>query len=392
MLAPYLDRASRHLGAGPYSLDAPPAAARVSIPAVAPERLSNIRWVFGREANDTVRYGRRFRQGPKDNVRIIVNATVTHLNTNTAGNRIESVEVARPDGKRRIINAGAVVLCAGGIENARILLYSNRQNERGVGNRHDLVGRYLMDHPRDLNMTVTFDAKDAGRLHRLFGPYMFDAGDGRHEYVGGLALSPNIQRREQLLNCAAWPVMDHVVEDPIAALQRLRRGDRRHAAGDLRLVAGHPGVVLRGARAWAARQPMRTIYKRIGMFVSSEQCPDPDSRVMLSGDKDRLGLPVAITDWRISSQDRRSQAAFAKIIKAEFARLGLSAAQLADWVQDGRQDEAVLSDGCHPTGTTRMASDPLHGVVDQDCQVHGVDGLFIASSSVFRPPGTQIRR
>ena len=37
--------------------------------------------------------------------------------------------------------------------------------------------------------------------------------------------------------------------------------------------------------------------------------------------------------------------------------------------------------------TTRMASDPRHGVVDADCQVHGVDGLYIAGSSVFPTGG-----
>ena len=34
-------------------------------------------------------------------------------------------------------------------------------------------------------------------------------------------------------------------------------------------------------------------------------------------------------------------------------------------------------------GTTRMSADPSLGVVDNDCQVHGVSGLYIAGSSVF---------
>ena len=35
------------------------------------------------------------------------------------------------------------MLAAGGIENPRLLLASG-----GIGNGHDLVGRYFMDHPR----------------------------------------------------------------------------------------------------------------------------------------------------------------------------------------------------------------------------------------------------
>ena len=39
------------------------------------------------------------------------------------------------------------------------------------------------------------------------------------------------------------------------------------------------------------------------------------------------------------------------------------------------------------SGTTRMADDPARGVVDAQCQVHGVHGLFIAGSSVFPTAG-----
>ena len=46
-----------------------------------------------------------------------------------------------------------------------------------------------------------------------------------------------------------------------------------------------------------------------------------------------------------------------------------------------------LRGGRHHIGTTRMAEDPTHGVVDRNCQVHGVDNLFIAGSSVFPTAG-----
>ena len=39
-------------------------------------------------------------------------------------------------------------------------------------------------------------------------------------------------------------------------------------------------------------------------------------------------------------------------------------------------------------GGTRMATNPQHGVVDQNLQVHGVDNLSIASLSVFPTGGS----
>ena len=85
--------------------------------------------------------------------------------------------------------------------------------------------------------------------------------------------------------------------------------------------------------------------------------------------------------------EAKSQAALARTIAAEFARLGLPPIRLADWVREDRFGDANFVDGCHPSGTTRMAADPRDGVVDADCQVHGVDRLYVAGSSVFPTAG-----
>jgi GMC oxidoreductase len=61
---------------------------------------------------------------------------------------------------------------------------------------------------------------------------------------------------------------------------------------------------------------------------------------------------------------------------------------LAEWIQSGRHDEeATFRDAAHPTGTTRMTRDPRDGVVDENCSVHGVEGIYIAGSSVFPTTG-----
>ena len=44
------------------------------------------------------------------------------------------------------VRAQAYCLCAGGIENARLLLNFRSQAPKGIGNDHDLVGRYFNEH------------------------------------------------------------------------------------------------------------------------------------------------------------------------------------------------------------------------------------------------------
>ena len=237
-------------------------------------------------------------------------------------------------------------------------------------------------------MAVTLHRRHAPVLRRLFGPYFSAPGDDAHQFVSGLALSEAAQRRDGLLNAAAWPVEDILEDDdPFLAAQRMVRA-RSLNANDLKRMAASPRLLAHSLRTWARRdRPFHYKVGAIGFYIASEQRPDPDSRVTLTDRRDRLGLPILRTNWRIGAQDRATQAALARTIASEFQRLGLPEARPADWVLHGRHDEARLADGCHPTGTTRMSADPATGVVDPDGQVHGVNGLYVAGSSVFPTAG-----
>ena len=43
----------------------------------------------------------------------------------------------------------------------------------------------------------------------------------------------------------------------------------------------------------------------------------------------------------------------------------------------------LLMFSAHQMGTCRMGADPTHSVLDGNCQVHGVKGLFVCDGSVF---------
>ena len=382
-VAPHLHRASSHLGIVPYHdedgmrLLTPGLLAQ---PKVDPTLLHDAYWSNPKIIN----FGQILQAQAHPNLRVFVHATVTQLNVNASGRQIESVEATDLEGVRKLVRAPTVVLAAGGVENARILLYSNRVSSNGVGNAHDVVGRYFMDHPRDFELVARVNPQEARAFRNLFGPYLIDTARGRCEFSHGFKLSPDHQRRERLLNCAAWPYEVIAPDDPFEAAKRLRRGLGRTAGQDAWRVVSQSGLVLRGMHARMLRkQRIGRKVERIGFLIASEQRPDPDSRIRLGARIGRFGLPVTAVNWRIAPQEMESQAALAKLIASEFRRLGLPAVQLANWVSNGAYQEANFVDGCHPTGSTRMASDPRDGVVDADCQVHDVHGLYVAGSSVF---------
>ncbi len=156
--------------------------------------------------------GQRFRAelAAAANVRVLLHANTIRLDTDASGTQIRQVVVRDCTGRDRQIAARRVVLCAGGIENARLLLLSDqpspdgtgpnghhaqRPHANGLGNSYDLVGRFLQDHPcgRAAEIVTANPRRLQDHWNMLYGR--------RAHYLPKLALSEAAQRRELVLNC-----------------------------------------------------------------------------------------------------------------------------------------------------------------------------------------------
>ncbi len=83
------------------------------------------------------------------NCELVARATVEQVDTDARGNvtGVTFVDESEGQGTRRTVRARAVVLCAGAIESARLLLLSrSAMHPDGLGNAHDQVGRHLQGH------------------------------------------------------------------------------------------------------------------------------------------------------------------------------------------------------------------------------------------------------
>ena len=117
-------------------------------------------------------------------------------------------QVASTPNKRFKIQARFFVLACGGIENARLLLVSNRQMPNGIGNQHDLVGRYFMEHPR-VKWGCSQVSRPTTPLPLTCHPLARRAHLSPPERFGingafGLALRPEIRASERLLGSRTW--------------------------------------------------------------------------------------------------------------------------------------------------------------------------------------------
>jgi choline dehydrogenase-like flavoprotein len=380
--------------------------------------LKSFFWQFARsriDMLDHMRFGPEFLPFDAPNVRVLLNATVTRIDTNEAGSAFDGLEVSTIDGVRSRVRAKAAVLAASAIENARLLLVSRGNNVNGLGNQHDTVGRFLMDH---CGATIgRFKAEDwPGALER-FGFYGVKQGGRLHMYMPGLVLSKELQEREQLLHCAVYMSQKIASCDPWGALKRLLRAKSDKPISDLLTFVSEPGLIAKGlgirlfasnaVPEWAKRFVINAIMMRFPNFAVrefqsrglphilsdiviegiSEQRPDPESRITLSDKCDALGVPIPRINWRIDDEARRSLMRLGQLLATEFPRARLPAPLLDDWVAEGRPQDSVIIDFGHTCGTTRISDNPKLGVVDSNCQVHGVAGLYVAGASVFPTSG-----
>jgi choline dehydrogenase-like flavoprotein len=334
------------------------------------------------------RFGRLYREPIERsrNVRTVLHANLVEIEADEAATSVTGLRLATLTGTTFSARARAYVLATGGVENPRLLLLSSRVATNGLGNVNDLVGRYFMDHPRIASghfrpspstpsldfYDVTYNVQNSAMMaHGVCAAAFF-------------SIRADVQREEQLLNNRLFfmsafagvdgPGMEALRHVKAAAAYRTRSHAVLH---EVPKILRHVDDV---ARASVARylHPARLMRaRRLVTFVEPD--PNPDSRVTLStSERDSLGLPRAIVDWRLGPHAERSFPRVQQVVAAELSRRGLGELVLSP-EDPGEQIRGTW----HHMGTTRMSRHAATGVVDPDCRVHGINNLYIAGSSVF---------
>lgn len=421
-ISPFLERASNYLGLGPHVYDrnffgllneANPS------PEIDQSLLKYTFWQFSKSnkniSNNPVNFGDDLLRTNANNLSVFLHANLTHIDTNTTGTKVESLEFKSLKGNTLRIFTKNVVLCCGGIENARLLLASNKIVPKGVGNQNDMVGRNLMDHVGAV--IGSFNPLNSSLAQSRFGRYWLDKEGVRHSYLHGLSLSEKIQSEEALLNAAAFLEEYAAPSDPWHALKRvitrLTKGnsdDVNMPASDnmfwrnehdtseaskpatfnddlIQVFKNFPSILGNLYRKNIIKRPPITQNSHVDLYILVEQAPYRESRITLSNKTDALGMPLSKINWKIDEKERETAKRLGELIVTEFTRVGIPAPELAGWLYTKEDWRVNFTDRAHPTGSTRMSTDPKKGVVDLNCKVHGVEGLYIAGSSTFPTAG-----
>lgn len=358
-------------------------------------------------------FGARYRArlSAAKNLLVLMGAHAVNIALNESGSQVREVAAATLSGKRFSVRARAIVLAAGGLETPRLLLTSNQVQRAGIGNLHDVVGRYYMCHlagsvgsltlfgaPSRVRhgyeltadgiycrrrLALTAHAQHqlgvANMVARLHFPSVSDASHGS-SVLSGIFLVRNLLSHEYSRRVAN-------VEDRGLALYL------RHVAN----VARYPHDAIGFLMHWMLRHnlaPRRfpsVILKnrtnRFSLEVNAEQVPLAESRVtLLPGQVDALGLSKIKVDWRYAASDIQSVAVTLRAFARSFEQSGVGRFTF----NEARLEHDLTCFGAyggHHIGTVRMGTDPRTSVVNADCRVHDVDNLYVAGSAVFPTSG-----
>lgn len=188
-------------------------------------------------------------------------------------------------------------MAAGAIESARLLLASNNQDDRGVGNRYGLIGRFLQDH---ISLCIAkMLPRSRPKFHEPYEYFFL----GSTKYAPKIILSERIQRDEKLLNVGGFIHFPRQDQDGVGALKSIASQlKRRRKPKNLAALLKSSFTDMPEAFhfLYSLRYEHRIRAKSQGeilLEVHAEQQPDYFSAIKLSRKADALGMPLAQIDW-----------------------------------------------------------------------------------------------
>lgn len=337
------------------------------------------------------RFGVTYRAGLEaaQNIDGYLSANVLELLGGEHGGPVTAARVSTLAGTSFRVEATTFVLATGGVENARLLLASNDRRPAGLGNENDLVGRFFMEH-----LHVRLGCFVPARPDANLWLYV----EGRRSVrrpLGGLTVAPAARPARGVYGFSAAFIMPRHRTVRKVLHYQARRSDQWALHGVSIAQGGAMGFGLRVLDKLVRHtievsakvnhgipQAGDRIYEIMGR---GEQSPNRDSRVTISRDRDRLGMPVSELDWRVRRADLTNIRTSLETIGEALAAIGAGRLHMPmdpdmAWAQR-------ITGSWHHMGTTKMHADPREGVVDANCRVHSVPNLYVAGSSVFATGG-----
>lgn len=262
------------------------------------------------------------------NLTLMTDAKVLRLHTSDSGREVTKVEVEIVKGQRQMFSADIVVVACGATNSAVLLLKSaNEKHPNGLANSSNLVGRNFMKHQNGVLVG----------LSKKVNPTVFQKTMGINDFYWG----------------------DKDFNYPMGHIQLLGKVNKSMLEGDV-------PVMTEGITAEEAAQ------HSIDWWLMSEDLPDPNNRVRVTGEQ----IQLEYSDNNTEAFERLTNR-WTEILKT--IHYGEMMMKCSSYFQN----KLPLQGLAHQAGTCRFGEDPTTSVLNLNCRTHDVDNLYVVNGSFF---------
>jgi hypothetical protein len=357
-------------------------------------------------------------------VRLLTGVTCTEIVCPGESAGARHLECRTNGGGRVQVTAKAFVVACGGLESTRLLMASTGPAGEQLGNLGGHLGRWYLAHVEGSIANVRFSTParqtvfdyerdiDGVYIRRRFSfsqEYQREHGlpnvvgwlgnwelpDARHGYGQlsfiylaltsplGRSLAPEVQRLSMTGGeIPGTPYGMATITSRGSHLQNILRHPLATGTFAARFGAGR-------FLARTRRVPGFFMYSKDNLYpfqYHGEQLPNPESKVTLTSETDRLGRRKLAVDLRFIKEDVDGIIRAHKHWDRYFRMRGVGRLEYQHDDLERAVDQR-MGGGFHQAGTTRMSASPADGVVDRNLAVHGVSNVYVASSSTFVTAG-----
>ena len=239
-----------------------------------------------------------------------------------------------------------IILGAGGLGNAQILLQPSEKNQKPIGNESGLVGKFLMAHPHVPAGEAFVDASVVAKP--AWGNVNYK------NWMPTYILGDTYKTKLNLLNCSLSVGLDKEVklQPHQLAVQRFYE------------------------KKWGKPLAYKELYAR------SEQLPNPENRIEIVAEKNAAGIHKLKTYCVFGARDMMS-------IDTTTRMFGdyLINSKLGVITVDNDSIFLRIWGWAHPSGITRLGTSIKNSVCDSNCRVHSYQNLYLVGSSLFPTVG-----
>ena len=303
----------------------------------------------------------KFAEKYKDEIRssnyinLVLNSQVTHFKGNNQ--KINEAIVAQ-NKKLHSIKSNFFIMCGGGIENSRVLLWTKKMS-KGLLDENIPIGKYWMTHPWTLGgVGFLYKSKIKEILRNDFINY---------EGPIHISTSENLINDKQILSGAIYM---NAKEDTKLYKEIIK---------DFLCVAPDYGKKI-------ARSIFNKDLKCGDIFMNLEEFPSEANQIKLDkSELDKNGVPITNLYYKQSIDTLISMKTILEELGKFFIKEDIGRVAISENIENLTSYDSLGIH--HHMGGTRIGENPKLSVVDKDLKVHLTKNLFVCGSSTFSTGG-----